>query len=53
MAEFTTAENFDLVVAHYGCQPDEVALMKQIAGQDREGSIVWFALLANEIRGLA
>lgn len=50
MAEFTTAQNFNLVVAHYGCPPDEVELMKGVASRDREYSIQWFAALADEIR---
>ena len=43
-------EDFELVVAHYACPPDEVALMKEVASRDREHAIQWFALLANEIR---
>lgn len=48
--EYTTTENFNLVVAHYGCPPGEVVLMKAQAAQDRERAIEWFALLADEIR---
>jgi len=44
-------EDFDLVVAHYECPPDEVELMKGVAAKDRQLWVQMFADMAQRIRG--
>ncbi len=44
------AGDFDLVVAHYECPPDEIALMKECARADLESAMRCFAVIAQEIK---
>ncbi len=41
--------DFDLVCQHYGCTPDEVEEMREIANRDSASARECFAYLANKI----
>ncbi len=47
------AENFALVVAHYGCDADEAEEMRRLARADLKNAAKCFAVLAAEIRGVS
>lgn len=42
--------DFDLVCQHYGCTPEEIEEMREIANRDKASARECFAHLASQIR---
>ena len=49
IAKARQKSDFDAVVSHYGCTPEEVAEMREIANRDRASARECFAYLAKKI----
>lgn len=49
MAAAKQRGDFEAVCEHYGCSPEEIAEMREIANRDRASARECFAYLANKI----
>lgn len=49
LAKARQKSDFELVTKHYGCTPEEIAEMREIANRDRASARECFAYLANKI----
>ena len=54
IAKARQKSDFEMVTKHYGCPPEEIAEMREIANRDRANARECFAYLAKKIsEGLA